>query len=73
MEKKCLNCGEIFILKRIDRKYCSNSCKTKAYNKRENNIIRLNTVFYFVLILVLLYSANAYRIYLRNLKVNYNK
>lgn len=32
--KDCKHCNEPFIAARKDKKYCSNSCKQKAYIKR---------------------------------------
>jgi hypothetical protein len=31
----CQNCKDPFITKRKDKKYCTNSCKQKAYIKRK--------------------------------------
>lgn len=32
--KKCIVCGNEFLAKRIDRKYCTESCVQKNNNKR---------------------------------------
>jgi len=31
----CENCKDPFLTKRNDKKYCTNSCKQKAYKKRK--------------------------------------
>jgi 5-methylcytosine-specific restriction endonuclease McrA len=48
MKKQCLVCKKVFDVRRSDSKFCSNSCRCKAYkaNNRDKELLRKRKWYY---------------------------